>query len=261
MATETKLLSTWKNMPGGSFSLILTHTGVLDTQDSYLNCYHTSPLYQLLPTPSNFDHGVHPEWDSALPNFGDRFKDMPYDADGNVKAAGEGGMSGELPDDDVDPEDTPGLSANSTVLKVNGAMIKAYVTSHIADELDTSTTAPDDSNESVFFFTDSDSESESPYIELFRQSHTMAWQGFDVLGRPRHNPSRVDYSENKRKRPTKQASKPVDTSGENPTVQPVKDLPQPPPSQDTPIIGSAALPDSDSEGSPCGLQPKGQIQS
>jgi hypothetical protein len=119
-----------------------------------------------------------------LTKFGDRFKDMPYNADGNVKAAGEGGMSGEFSDDDFDPEDIPGLSANTTVLKVNLAMIKAHVTSHIADELDTSTTAPDDSDESVFFFTDSDSESELPYIELIRQSYTMAWQGFDVLGRP-----------------------------------------------------------------------------
>jgi hypothetical protein len=70
---------------------------------------------------------MHPEWDSALPNFDDRFKDMPYDADGNVKAAGEGGMSGEFSDDDVDPEDVPGLSANTTVLKVNHTMIKAHV--------------------------------------------------------------------------------------------------------------------------------------
>jgi hypothetical protein len=69
--------------------------------------------------PSNFDHGVHPKWDSALPNFGDRFKDMPYNADGNVKAAGEGGLSGEFSDDDADLEDIPGLSANTNVLKVN----------------------------------------------------------------------------------------------------------------------------------------------
>jgi hypothetical protein len=34
MATGTKLIFHWQNMPGGSFSLILTHdTGVLDTQD------------------------------------------------------------------------------------------------------------------------------------------------------------------------------------------------------------------------------------
>jgi hypothetical protein len=36
-------------------------------------------------------------------------------------------------------------------------------TLHVADEIDTGTTAPDDSNESVFFFSDSDSD--SPYIE------------------------------------------------------------------------------------------------
>jgi hypothetical protein len=82
------------------------------------------------------------------------------------------------------PENIPGLSANTTVLKVNRTMIKAHVTSHIVDELETSTTDPDDSDESVFFFTDSDSDSDLPYIEPICQPHTVAWQGFDVLGRP-----------------------------------------------------------------------------
>jgi hypothetical protein len=38
----------------------------------------------------------------------------------------EGGLSGEFSADDVDPEDIPGLSANTTVLKVNCPMIKAH---------------------------------------------------------------------------------------------------------------------------------------
>jgi hypothetical protein len=179
--------------------------------------------------PSTFDHGVQPEWDSALPNFGDRFKDTPYNADGNVKAAGEGGLSGEFSDDDVDPKDIPGLSANTTILKVNHAMIKAPVTSHIVDELDTSTTALDDSDESVFFFTDSDSDSDSPYIEPIHRPHSMAWQGYDVLGRPRCNCPRVDYSENKQRRPSKQKTPSVDPSGEHSTVQPIKAPTQPSP--------------------------------
>jgi hypothetical protein len=48
----------------------------------------------------------------------------------------------------------------------------------------------------------------------------MAWQSYDVLGRPRRNRPRVDYSENKRKAPPKPSPSTVPRPGETDRVRP-----------------------------------------
>ena len=122
--------------------------------DEWDNLPHTYLTKDTPWDPSQFDHAITPQWYDSLPGK-PQMGDLPHDLEGNPTPVEGTGANQDFSDDDVD-ETTLHVNVQRAHLSVNRAAICTYLTAQISDDLVTSDS--DVSDESVFHFQDSDSD-------------------------------------------------------------------------------------------------------